>query len=126
MSYLHFHTYFVGDDQVWVHNTCEIDYVVDQSGQVFPVPAGATGPVPVVNQSGRQTGVAFTGGSGGANGQVSTMRIMDPTAARGGSPGYPNGYIKYDNVNGQGVNPYSGRTVPNSESHYPLCTGGGC
>lgn len=96
------------------------NFIVSPGGTAFPVPSGASGPVPVINPSGRQTGVAFSGGEGGANGQVSTMRIMDPTPPRGSSPGYPNGYIKYENNMGQGVDPYTGRTLPNSESHYEI------
>ena len=45
---------------------------------------------------------------------------MDPTPPRGRSPGYPDGYGKYENSKLQGVNPYTGRTVPNTESHYPI------
>jgi len=48
----------------------------------------------VINDFGNQTGVAFTGGAGGANGQVNTLRLMDPTPPRGASPGYPNGYVE--------------------------------
>jgi RHS repeat-associated protein len=44
-------------------------YVVSPDGTAFPVPKGAQGPVPVVNEAGKTTGVAFTGGKGGANGQ---------------------------------------------------------
>lgn len=84
------------------------------------MPKGATGPSPVVNPGGKTTGSAFTGGKGGANGQVDTMRIMNPTQARGKSPGYPNGYIKYENRAGQGVNPNTGRTVSNKDSHFPI------
>jgi len=96
------------------------NFIVDQSGTAFPVPSGAKGPTPVINPAGKQTGVAFTGGSGGANGKVTTMRIMNPTPARGSSPGYPNGYVKYENASKQGVHPYSGKTVPNTESHHPI------
>ena len=96
------------------------NFIVAPNGTVFPVPKGATGPSPVVNPGGNHTGTAYTGGSGGVNGQVDTIRIMNPTPARGNSPGYPNGYIKYENRGGQGVDPYSGRTVPNSQSHYPV------
>ena len=88
------------------------NFVVSPNGTAFPVPSGATGPRPVINPSGSQTGVGFTGGSGGANGQVTTMRLMCPAPARGNSPGYPNGYVKYENSYGQGVNPYTGRTLP--------------
>ena len=96
------------------------NFVVSPKGTTFPVPSGAVGPRAVVNSSGEQTGVGFTGGVGGANAQVSTMRLMCPAPARGSSPGYPNGYIKYENAQGQGVDPYSGRTLPNSQSHFPV------
>ncbi|GAC1586162.1 MAG: hypothetical protein NVS3B8_00190 [Chitinophagaceae bacterium] len=95
-------------------------FVVDSKGTAFPVPKGADGPSPVINPAGKQTGVAFTGGNGGANGKVSTMRIMNATPARGNSPGYPNGYIKYENAGKQGVDIYSGKTLPNSTSHHPI------
>lgn len=99
------------------------DFIVSPGGTSFPVPSGAVGPTPVLSPAGNQTGVAFTGGTGGTNGQVSTMRIMDPTPARGSSPGYPNGYIKYENSAApkpQGVDPYSGKTLPNSKSHFQI------
>jgi hypothetical protein len=96
--------------------------IVSPGGTAYPVPKGATGPTPVINPLGSQTGVAFTGGQGGANGQVSTMRIMNPTDARGSSPGYPDGYVKYENTQSkpQGVDPYTGKTLPNSQSHFPI------
>lgn len=94
--------------------------VVSSNGTAFPVPAGASGPTPVINPAGKQTGVAFTGGAGGSNGQVATMRMMDPTPPRGNSPGYPAGYIKYENAGKQGVDPLSGKTLPNSKSHFPV------
>jgi hypothetical protein len=96
------------------------DFVVSPEGTAFPVPPGAEGPVPVINSSGNQTGTAYEGGNGGANGQVDTIRIMNPTPPRGSSPGYPDGYIKYQNPSGQGVDPYSGQTLPNSQSHFPI------
>ena len=96
------------------------DFVVSPGGTAFPVPKGASGPTPVVNPAGKKTGDAFTGGSGGANGQVDTIRMMDPTPPRGNSPGYPNGYIKYENKAGQGVDPYTGRTLSNKDSHFPI------
>lgn len=95
------------------------DFIVSQDGTAFPVPKGSTGPTPVNNPAGKKTGDAFTGGSGGANGQVDTMRMMDPTPPRGKTPGYPNGYIKYENKAGQGVDPNTGRTLPNRDSHFP-------
>jgi hypothetical protein len=51
------------------------------------------------------------------------MRVMDATPAKGKSPGYPNGYIKYENSASpklQGVDPYTGKTLPNSQSHFPI------
>jgi hypothetical protein len=96
------------------------DFVVSPNGTAYPVPKGAQGPNPVINPAGKQTGTAYTGGSGGANGQVDTMRMMNPTPPRGNSPGYPNGYIKYENSAGQGVDPYTGGTLPNSQSHFPI------
>jgi hypothetical protein len=96
------------------------DFVVSPKGTAYPVPKGAQGPKPVFNQQGKQTGTAFTGGKGGGNNQVDSIRIMNPTPARGRSPSYPTGYIKYENERRQGVNPYTGKTVPNSKSHYPV------
>ncbi len=96
------------------------NFVVSSNGTAFPVPPGSTGPTPVVNSAGNQTGVAFTGGKGGENGQVATMRIMDPTSPKGASPGYPGGYIKYEKANRQGVDPSSGKTLPNAKSHFPI------
>lgn len=96
------------------------DFVVSPGGTAFPVPKGASGPSPVVNPGGKTTGSAFTGGKGGANGKVDTMRIMNPTPPRGNSPGYRNGYIKYENKSGQGVDPYTGRTLSNKDSHFPI------
>ncbi|QRP64036.1 RHS repeat-associated core domain-containing protein [Rhodanobacter sp. FDAARGOS 1247] len=58
------------------------NFVVSPNGTAFPIPEGAQGPKPVINNSGNQTGISFTGGSGGSNGQVSTIRIMNPTPAR--------------------------------------------
>ena len=49
--------------------------------------------------------------------------MMNPTPARGNSPAYPNGYMKYENnaqPRAQGVDPYSGKTLPNSKSHFPI------
>jgi RHS repeat-associated protein len=96
------------------------DFVVAPDGTAFKVPQNAEGPVPVVNPSGNTTGTAFVNGVGGDNGKVSTMRLMQPTPARGNSPGYPSGYIKFENKSGQGVDPNTGRTLPNSKSHFPI------
>jgi hypothetical protein len=88
------------------------DFIVSSGGTVYPVPEGATGPFPVESGNGFQ----YVGGSGG-NGldpSVSNVRLMDPTAPSGPSPGYPNGYGSYSNgaiPTPQTVNPYTGQTV---------------
>ena len=46
--------------------------------------------------------------------------MMHPTTARGRSPGYPHGYITYQNAGKQGVNPYTGQTGPRDETHFPI------
>ena len=92
------------------------NFIVDSKGTVYPVPEGANPAVPADNGK----GIKFDGGKGGANGQVTTMRIMDPTPAKGKSPGYPDGYVTYSNAQGQGVNPYTGKTVPRTEAHFPI------
>jgi hypothetical protein len=89
------------------------NFVVDTKGTAFPVPKNAAGPVPVSNPAGKQTGVGYTGGQGGANGQVTTMRNMNPNKSN------PTGYVKYENAQGQPVNPNTGRTVSNAEGHIP-------
>lgn len=96
------------------------DFIVSSSGTAFPVPKGAQGPTPSVNPAGKQTGVAYTGGAGGENRQVTSMRVMNPTPPRGNNTGSPNGYVKYENQSGQGVNPYTGKTIPNTQSHFPI------
>ena len=50
------------------------DFVVGPKGTAYPVPRGSTGPSPVINPAGKQTGTAFTGGKSGSNGQVNTLR----------------------------------------------------
>jgi hypothetical protein len=102
---------------------------VTPQGEVFPVPHGAFGPIPANNGQ----GIQFTGGSGGLGlypnvwgpgtyPEISGMRIMNPTQARGPSPGYPGGYISYWNTVGQTVNPLTGQDVPpaNPWWHIPL------
>lgn len=104
-------------------STGKPNFIVTPNGTAIPVPEGASGPTPVTNPGGRQTGVAYTEGSGGQNGKVSTVRIMEPTPPRGNSPGYPNGYVKYENSASpkpQGVDSVTGRTLSNAESHFSL------
>ncbi|MCH5488879.1 MULTISPECIES: RHS repeat domain-containing protein [Pseudomonas] len=96
------------------------DFLISPNGTVFPVPKGATGPSPNVNRAGNITGSAFINGKGGDNGQVSALRLMNPTRPLGKNPGYKNGYIKYENRLDQGVDPYTGRTLSHSKSHFPI------
>ncbi len=90
------------------------NFIVTPGGTAYPVPDGAVGPVPSIGGSGAQTGTGFIGGHGGANGQVDKMRIMDPNNPN------PTGYIKYQNGLGQGVDPYSGKTVSPKEAHHQI------
>jgi RHS repeat-associated protein len=107
------------------YNAYMSNFIVTPGGTAYPIPAGARGPFPnIVPNSGRQSGVIFSGGSGGQNGQVAQLRIMPATQAKGNIPAYPNGYIVYQN-NGNGgrpqaVNPYSGKTVPPAFAHYGI------
>ncbi|MGB7201896.1 MAG: hypothetical protein WBD16_06470 [Pyrinomonadaceae bacterium] len=87
------------------------------NGPAIAVPNGSS-QTAVVNSQGNVTGLAFTGGRGG-NGlsdAVTSVRVMNPTTR------YPNGYVTYMNINRQGVNPFSGRTIPNADPlrHVPL------
>jgi len=99
-------------------------FISTPGGDVIPIPEGASGPTPVVNGAGNTTGFQYQGGSGGSGMDAKTtgVRVMDPTPARGASPGYPDGYTSYNNASGQTVNPQSGRTVPRSDpsAHMPL------
>ena len=97
------------------------DFLVTPKGDVIPVPEGASGPTPV--RSGK--GFQFTGGSGGPglDPRVTDVRVMDPTKAKGPSPGYPGGYASYSNGSGQTVDPATGRTPPSKSDpawHIPL------
>ena len=81
------------------------DFIAAADGSVFPVPRGATGPLPT-----RAPGMQFTGGSGG-NGfdpRVTGVRFMDANANQGAR-------AVYMNQSGQTVNPFTGRTVPYSD-----------
>jgi len=92
------------------------NFIVSPGGTVFPVPEGATGPLPANNG----LGFKYVGGNGG-NGlapNVAGVRFMDPTQPSGPSPGYPTGYGSYSNgatPTPQTVNPYTGQTIPKSD-----------
>jgi RHS repeat-associated protein len=98
-------------------------FLGQENGPAIPIPEGASGPTPTPNGK----GFMYNGGNGG-NGlspKVCNVRIMDPTAPQGPSPGYPNGYVNYGNGNSptpQSVNPYTGQTVGKGSPwwHIPL------
>lgn len=105
----HNHNYFVGVAGVLVHNGGP-DFIVTPSGQVFPVPTGAQGPVAAINNAGKTMGFGFTGGSGG-NGldpKVSNLTFKDANWNQGARAAYMN-------KAGQKVNPYTGKTIGNAE-----------
>jgi len=93
------------------------DFIVTPSAEVIPVPQGANGPYPTQNP-----GIQFNGGSGGNGlaGNVTDMRIMDPTTQ------YPGGYVNYgslqENGGWQSVNPYTGQPISQSNPwwHIPI------
>jgi RHS repeat-associated protein len=110
---------FFGDYETTNTSTTNTpNFVVDPKGTVAPIPDGANGPVPVINENGNQTGLAYTGGKGGKNGNVTSVRVMNPNKLN------PNGYVKYynDAQPRQGLDPYSGRTLPNSKNHFEFNT----
>ncbi|MDF4024647.1 RHS repeat-associated core domain-containing protein [Luteibacter sp. PPL201] len=86
------------------------DFIVTSSGRTFPVPRGSTGPTPTENGKGYE----YTGGRGGygLSPRVDTLRMMDPVTS--GRYQYPSGYGAYQNSTGQGIDPSTGRTVPNN------------
>ncbi|PBB27940.1 hypothetical protein CK227_02640 [Mesorhizobium sp. WSM4308] len=91
------------------------DFIVNSKGVAMPVPKGsAPVPQPFVNRSGATTGSAFVDGVG-PTAKPMNLRMMDPTPAKGRSPGYPNGYSTYSapQTNGalQTVDPYTGKTI---------------
>ena len=90
-----------------------IDFISTPGGDVVIVPQGATGPLP----TNKGTGFQYTGGRGGfgLDPRVSEVRVMDPVAPKGNSPGYPNGYVSYSNSHWQGVSPYSGQPIANAD-----------
>ena len=54
---------------------------------------------------------------------VSTTRVMNPHAAERSESLLSQGYVKYENAavpKPQGVDPYTGKTLPNSRSHFPI------
>src|SRR5438105_11661421 len=67
------------------------DFIVSKGGTVYPVPKGASGPIPA--ESGK--GFQFTGGSGGhgLSPKTTDVRIMDPVTS--GKYQYPGGYGSY-------------------------------
>jgi RHS repeat-associated protein len=86
------------------------DFIVTPNGRAFPVPRGSTGPSPTPNGKGYE----YSGGSGGygLDSAITTLRMMDPVTS--GKYQYPDGYGVYQIGTGQGADPSTGQTVPNS------------
>ena len=84
------------------------DFVVMPSGQAIPIPDGARGPFPT-----NASGFMYTGGAGGKglSIRVATVRIMDANKYQGQRVIYMNSA----EPRGQIVDPYTGRTVANSD-----------
>jgi hypothetical protein len=82
-------------------------FIVSEGGTVFPVPKGATGPIPATSGKGFQ----FIEGAGGngLNPKVTGFRLMDPVTT--GKYQYPGGYGSYFNKVGQTINPLTGQTI---------------
>lgn len=90
------------------------DFIVSRGGTVFPVPAGASGPIPATTGKGFQ----FVGGSGGhgLSPKTTDVRFMDPVTS--GKYQYPTGYGSYGNGAqpvSQTINPYTGKTLAPSD-----------
>jgi hypothetical protein len=93
------------------------NFIVSPGGTAYPIPLGAIGPV----APNAGTGMQFQGGAGGPslNSRVTGFRFRDS------SPNdpyqYPNGYGVYNNIQGQTVNPQTGRTIPGTDplAHIP-------
>jgi RHS repeat-associated protein len=108
----HQHNYYVGSSGVLVHNGPS--FAVSPNGTVFPIPNGATpGPLP----SGKP-GIWYGNGAGGngLNSRVTDFSIRDGNAAQGTST-----RASYYNASGQKVDPFTGRTISNSDpmAHIP-------
>jgi len=91
-------------------------------GPSIIVPQGATGPVLADNGLGVK--YVFGEGGPGLSDSVSGLRIMDPTAPFGPSPGYPFGYASYFNAAGQTINPVTGQTVARISPWWHIPLGG--
>ncbi|WP_394347551.1 RHS repeat domain-containing protein [Pedobacter frigoris] len=88
-------------------------FVVNSSGEAVAIPKGAMGPLSPEKGS----GMVYKGGSGGSgmNNKVTGVRIMDANTTQGRR-------INYMNTQGQTVNPWTGRTISNSDpsGHLPF------
>jgi RHS repeat-associated protein len=83
------------------------NFIVSKGGTVFPVPRGATGPIPASSGKGFQ----FIKGVGdkGLSPKAMGFRFMDPITT--GKYQYPGGYGSYFNKAGQTINPFTGQTI---------------
>jgi RHS repeat-associated protein len=92
---------------------------VEYNGQMFPVPDGAYGPLPVKSGKGFQ----YIGGKGGKgmDPKVTGVRFMDPVT--GGAHPHPDGYANYMNKSGQTVDRATGKTIAKNDpaGHLDAC-----
>lgn len=97
------------------------DFIIGPKGTAYPMPKGATGPEPLLNNAGKQTGVKFEKVSGNT---VTRVRVMDPVPPRGKAPAYPDGYIKYEKQmpqgGWQGIDPRTGKPGRPENVHFNI------
>lgn len=82
-------------------------FIVSEGATVFPVPKGATGPIPATSGKGFQF-IEGVGGNG-LSPKATGFRFMDPITT--GKYQYPGGYGSYFNKAGQTINPFTGQTI---------------
>jgi hypothetical protein len=89
--------------------------VIGPGGVNLPgVPPGVISDIPA--DSGQGWIYPIAPNQPGIDSRVASIRVMEPTGR------YPQGYLNYLNINGQEVNPFTGRTVAPSDpfAHIPL------
>jgi len=109
------HDYFVGETGFLVHNAggCGCKFIGTPLGQLIAVPLGY---VAMTALNGKGLILAPAGQPLGDNSNI--IRWGEP------SPQNPNGYFRYYNGNGQPLNPLTGKSGSNPETHIePDCPG---
>ena len=91
-------------------------FIVSEGGTVFPVPKGATGPIPATSGKGFQF-IEGVGGNG-LSPKATGFRFMDPVTT--GKYQYPGGYGSYFNKAGQTINPFTGQTISPSNQWWHI------